>query len=329
MRPFICLFLIACAAGSTASEDPPEISSADAALTCRKLSAFSDTTTDDWRWTKRGAPSGLPASAAPGDGLISPALSVTVDGLHLWFSQKVGLKHSLFHALSTDRGATFKDVQAVEGLGDHYVTAYPSVWRENGRFHMIFGSGSFSVAASDDGVHFELVAPRVLTASFETTRFDALSILYPSRLKEQLFFSGFDGRRVRIGRALVQADGIYEVDPPAPVLDVGEAGSFDSTAVAQPQVRHVRDRFVMFYAGYDTTVSNPGPYRIGLAESLDGIAWRKRGVSLPLADVGVDAWSTRDPAIAAVDGRWLMIYVGLGDDNRYRLLRATTDLCGL
>ena len=86
-------------------------------------------------------------------------------------------------------------------------------------------------------------------------------------------------------------------------------------------------RYLMWYGGYDLSVTNPGPYRVGLAESLDGLTWEKRGVAVELAEAGADAWSTRDPAVAADERGYIMLYVGMAPDRVYRLLRAEADVC--
>ena len=50
-------------------------------------------------------------------------------------------------------------------------------------------------------------------------------------------------------------------------------------------------------------------------------------ISLPLTDAGVEAYSTRDPAVVPWGDGWLMVYVGMGDDGRYWLVSATSDVC--
>jgi hypothetical protein len=111
------------------------------------------------------------------------------------------------------------------------------------------------------------------------------------------------------------------------VVEPGASTDFDNAATAQPHVQRAFGRWWMWYGGYDTSHSNPGPYRIGSASSADGVVWDKHGVAVDLSPKGSDAWSTRDPALVVAAGRWLMLYVGLGDDRRYRLHRAASDVC--
>jgi hypothetical protein len=326
-RLLSCVFLAACTATETSAEEPElRAQSSFEQARCRAPDP-------DWEWRRLGVVRGLPDAAAAGDGMLAPALVEHAGVLHLWYSQKTASRYALFHGESRDGGESFAAPTQVTGLGDDHLNAYPSVWRENGTYKLLFGSGSFKLATSDDGVHFTLAPSAVLRASFDPARFDAFSILYPNRVSDGagavIFFSGYDGHRIRIGRATEQVDGSFSVDPPRPVVELGTPTDFDNAAVAQPHVQRAFERWWMWYGGYDTSHTNPGPYRIGSASSADGVVWKKHGVVVDLSETGSDAWSTRDPALVPLAGRWLMFYVGLGDDGRYRLHRAASDVCSI
>src|SRR5262245_18318190 len=192
----LILLLVAC--GSSADVSSPAVASDESSL-C----------TSHWRWDKQGLVSGLPES------VLSPAVVVDGGSLHLWFAQKNGLVYRLHHALSQDAGASFTDVVEADGLGESTIIAYPTVWREDDGFHMIYGSGSLYAASSSDGGHFKIDEAQVLKPSYEGGPFDAMSLLYPSHIDDLLYFSAFDGRRIRIGRAKN-----FAVSPTTPVLDV-------------------------------------------------------------------------------------------------------------
>ena len=303
----------------------------DGGLTCRPLPAFvrDGGLRDDWRWQKRGVVAGLPEGAAAGDGLLSPALVFASGTLHLYFAKKTGLTHLLYHATSIDRGATWTGLSPVAGLRQSEIVAYPSALFEEGRFRLWYGSGSFDAAESNDGTSFTLVNERVLTAG--ESGFDSLGVLYPSLVAgpigHVLFYTGYDGRNFSIGRALPADGGAFARSPSTAVLRPGSGSEFDNKSAAQPSVRYAGGRYLMWYGGYDLSVTNPGPYRVGLAESLDGLTWEKRGVAVELAEAGADAWSTRDPAVAADERGYIMLYVGMAPDRVYRLLRAEADVC--
>lgn len=284
---------------------------------------------DGWGWTSQGVILEDP-DAPPTGGLLAPSL-VERDGvLHLFYTRKDATLHRIWHATSHDGGVSFTPSGEVTGLGDDPVLAYPSVLVEGGRFRMWVGSGTIDLAESEDGDAWTLVAESVLRPS-DTGTVGPLSLLYPSVLADAagyaMWFTGYDGSQLRIGRA-TSPDGVaWTVDPLAPVLSPGPQTAFDNKATASPRVVASGGRLLMWYGGYDTAKTNPGPYRVGLATSQDGVAWDKAGVSLDLPADGPDAWSTRDPAVIRAGGGWLMVYAGLAPDQRYRLLRATSPVC--
>ena len=184
-------------------------------------------------------------------------------------------------------------------------------------------------ARSSDGVAF---APQgtALTPG-EGGAFDSLSVLYPAPLvaldQLALLYTGFDGQTYTIG-SVNSSDGGESWQRPAQgeLLANGLPEDWDNAAVAQPLSVKSGQTWMFWYGGYDTSLTNPGPWRVGAAQQA-GSAFGKVGVSLPLSESGHDAWSTRDPAVVPWGDGWLMVYAGMGDDGIYRLLRATSDVC--
>lgn len=281
---------------------------------------------DGWHWVRHGVLF-EEASAAETDGLLSPAALVVGDRLHLWVAKKTGVQHRLFHA--SNDGAGFGQLQATSGLQGEDIIAYPSVLHDGARFLMWYGSGSIDLAESQDGVSWAMVKQSVLSVG-EAGAFDSMTLLYPSVIPDGagyvMYYTGFDGQGFAIGRA-VSSDGIaWTRSSTTPVMDV-RAGEFDNHAVAQPCAVRAGQALLLWYGGYDTSMANPGPYRIGLATSKDGLAFDRTGLTLDLEPSGVEAYSTRDPAVARWKGEWWMAYVGMGDDRRYRLMTATSQTC--
>ncbi|MGI5864293.1 MAG: hypothetical protein ACOX6T_19875 [Myxococcales bacterium] len=283
---------------------------------------------DGWDWKKRGLLFEDPQAGA-GDGYIAPAVVEANGALHLFFVRKTGLEQRILYAKSTD-GESWTSPVPVTGLGSGTVFSSPSVLHAGRRFKMWFGSGAIDLAESIDGVEWTVLASGVLGAGAQGA-FDSLSVLYPSVVQEvsgySLFYTGFNGQTYAIGRAL-SADGReWSREPVTPVLSAGAAQEFDNTAVAQPRVLRTSAGYLMWFSGYDTSLTNPGPYRVGLARSDDGVSWTKVGVSLDLSAAGHDACSTRDAAPFVWQGAWRMVYVGMGTDYRYRLLLADSAAC--
>lgn len=283
---------------------------------------------DGWTWTRHGVVLADPA-AAELDGYLAPAVAVAGDTLHLWVTRKQGLVHRIWHATSTD-GRVFSDPVPTVGLAGEDIIAYPSVVVDGARFLMWYGSGSFDHAESGDGVNWTMVAENVLGPG-PSGAFDSLTVAYPTVMGTApaytMFYTGFDGQRFAIGGAVSQDGVLWDRPVSSPALEPGGASDFDNTSVAQPCA--VDDHGVLlWYGGYDTSVADPGPYRIGLAFKDAINPFERRGVTLDLAPSGVEAYSTRDPAVTRWLGRWWLLYVGMGDDRRYRILSASSTTCG-
>jgi hypothetical protein len=100
------------------------------------------------------------------------------------------------------------------------------------------------------------------------------------------------------------------------ILQPGDTGSFDAAGIATRTVFRLRDRWLMLYEGVA-----PDLYRgIGLAESRDGLSWRKlrgaepNGSAFAHAPRGSGLWDARGlgcPSVVVMpDGGLRMYYIG-------------------
>jgi len=288
------------------------------------LSPSSGYPMDGWAWSDRRHLLDPPAGAAYGQGWLDPA-PVEVGGVtyvYLTLKQAAGLE--LWRGVLG--AASIEDLEPLEGAGG----GYASVLHEDGVFRLWYGGGVIRLAESRDGVSFVDVPDSELRPTHEAT-FDSISVLYPAvvRIPEgyALWYTGYDEQRMAIGRALSPDGKSWTRSPAEPVIVPGPASAFDNKSVAQPHVLAGEAGFLMWYGGYDTSRTNPGPYRVGLARSADGVAWETLGVTLELAVTGTEAYSTRDPAVVGRSGAWSMLYTAMGDDGLYRVYRARSVTC--
>src|SRR5260370_672736 len=103
---------------------------------------------------------------------------------------------------------------------------------------------------------------------------------------------------------------------PAPVLERGGAGDWDSHDALNPSVVMFRGAYWNLYSGFDGKT-----WSTGLATSPDGIAWQKQGKVLapdPATWEG-DYIAANGAAIGDADGRYWMLYTGR-DHNEVRRL---------
>lgn len=283
---------------------------------------------DGWSWQRHGVVLEDPSAGAQG-GYIAPAATVVDNTLHLWVTHKQGTTHRIMHCTSSD-GQTFSAPRETTGLEGQDIIAYPTVLHRGSEFWMWYGSGSIDHARSSDGDSWTMIATGVLRPG-DVGAFDSLSLLYPNVVATDagyaMYYTGFDGQSFGIGRA-ESADGLaWSRSPSAVVIAHGAPADFDNHAAAQPCAVAGASGVLLWYGGYDTSIANPGPYRIGLAQAADGKAFVRRGVTLDLEASGQEAWSTRDPAVVRWNGRWWMAYSAMGDDGRYRIAVATSDTC--
>ncbi len=135
---------------------------------------------------------------------------------------------------------------------------------------------------------------------------------YVIRVSDQLYmyYLGEDrARRQRLGVAR-SADGVrWQRLRSNPVLELGEAGSFDENGLGEPAVFTSYGRYWMLYTGRDRSEYR----RIGQAWSLDGVTWQRLPAGTVLA--GNQAWNSKvvcDPSVLIEENR-IRVWFGGGD----------------
>jgi len=133
---------------------------------------------------------------------------------------------------------------------------------------------------------------------------------YAIRLKDRfyMYYLGQDrARRQRLGLAR-SSDGIrWEKLRSNPILELGQADSFDENGLGEPAVWTGQGYYWMLYTGRDRSENR----RLGLAFSADGVAWNK----VPGAFAGNAAWNSKvicDPSVEAV-GDTVRVWFGGGN----------------
>jgi hypothetical protein len=100
----------------------------------------------------------------------------------------------------------------------------------------------------------------------------------------------------------------------APVLDVGEAGSFDDSGVVGLSLVEHRGRLHLFYVGFELGVRVRYRMLIGLAVSDDGGETFRRRRRVPILERSDEETQTRAGpcALREQDGTWRLWYAGGG-----------------
>ena len=115
----------------------------------------------------------------------------------------------------------------------------------------------------------------------------------------------FGIQRLGVARS---TDGIHwQKSHTNPILDTGPPGSFDERGLGEPAVFRAADRYLMLYTGRDANENR----RIGWAESVNGVDWKKLTTRPVLG--GSQAWNSHvvcDPSVWRGGGDLLVWFGG-------------------
>jgi hypothetical protein len=218
-----------------------------------------------------------------------------------------------------DRG-TFDDDGMMPGCAirhDRYVYLYYNGWN---RGVTVPYRNSVGIAVSeDDGVSFRRLyrGPVLDRTAQEPHMAVTPTILKEGRLWRMWYVSGLcwieaEGRNepVYVIKYATSQDGIVWRRPNHQCIKQ----SHDLEAFSHPSVVKLGGRYLMWYSYRDSRDfrDGAGAYRIGYAESADGLEWERLD-NLNGLDVASDGWDSRMtcyPSVFALDGRIVMIYNG-------------------
>jgi hypothetical protein len=135
-----------------------------------------------------------------------------------------------------------------------------------------------------------------------------------------MWYGGYDGENWRILRATSSDAMNWEKQGIA--LKLGDTGEFDSMHMTYPFVLKDENIYRMWYTAFDGKTH----WRIGYADSQDGIIFKNRKVVLDTSGAGsLDCEHVHTPVVLKHGGLYNMYYAGYGGFPRaWRILRATS-----
>jgi len=207
-------------------------------------------------------------------------------------------------------------VLSPEGWEGSYIAANGSLLWDRGEFWYWYQAGDpprIALARSADGKIWHKHGPAVMeTGPRGSWDERAAADPYVIRAGEwlYLFYLGQDrAARQRLGVARSN-DGIqWSKLRRNPVLEEGAEGMFDENGLGEPAVWQSHGRWWMLYTGRDRREFR----RIGLAESRDGVAWKRYSEAPVFA--GPEPWNSKvvcDPSVE-VQGGVVRVWYGGGD----------------
>jgi len=139
-------------------------------------------------------------------------------------------------------------------------------------------------ATSNDGISWTKSVSNPVLSADPLPAWDCDRVYFPTVLfiggNYHMWYTGDDGTTDRIGYAISSDGATWIKNISNPVLDIGSAGAWDDDDIRTPVVIFDGTTYHMWYSGYD--ISN---WRIGYANSTDGITWMKY-TSNPVLNLG-------------------------------------------
>jgi len=206
----------------------------------------------------------------------------------MWYAASLAGQYAIGYATSPDginwtkyaSNPVFE--KGVASSWDESRVTFPSVIKEDSTYKMWYeGSNSADVrqigyATSTDGINWtRYVSNPVVTPSQSWCNLDVSN---PSVIKDgstyKMWFGGaYSGDVDRIGYATSSDGTSWSMYGGNPVVPVGGGGAWDDRHIHWPFVIKEDSTYKMWYGGYDGTGITG--YKIGYAESSDGITWSK------------------------------------------------------
>ena len=244
---------------------------------------------------------------------VAPSLLVFNNELWLYYSLREEL-HDTVYLTQSSNGIDWSEPVLVTGFDDETEIKHFNVTSSEEGFRAFLGGGTITDLYSSDGIQWTIQAQQIVPSE----DFDQWGQLYPTFdvASERIWFSGFNGTSYSIG--LADYNGQNWINE-GPILQADEDLRYENTAVAQSSVMSTEEGFRLWYGGYDTSQTDPGPWRILTAISSDGINWERQGLALDLMDSGEEAYGVREPSVVLWQDHLWMAYISMGDDFQYRL----------
>lgn len=240
----------------------------------------------------------------------SCAVVKDTQALSMWYAGFDGANWRILRATSYDGAKWIKQGMALalggENEFDSVYMTYPYVLMDDGLYKMWYtafdGKTHWRIgyAESKDGIIFK--NRKIALDIGPASSLDCEHVHTPVVIKHggiyTMFYAGFGGypRGWRILRA-TSTDGLSWTKQGL-VLDLGEAGSFDSTNLLPGSVIYSDGIFKMWYWAHGSN------WRIMYATSKNAIDWEKKGLAIDLGEAGsLDAKGLVVPVVVSDNGK--------------------------
>ncbi len=211
-----------------------------------------------------------------------------------------------------------------------YQTRYTSTVVEvDGTYHMYFirqpvdAGGDWADyeichATSSDGVAWEMDPTNPVVAKGADGEWDDVSVSLAAVIHDQsgfrMWYGADGGDEGAVGYATSPDGSSWTKYEGNPVMDVGPPGSFDDEWVLPGTVIVHDGLYRMWYSSSKDVGDSDTDWRVGYAESSDGLTWTKHPTPVLEPGHGWDSWLAYAPSVMFDGANYHMWYIGSAGD---------------
>ncbi len=197
----------------------------------------------------------------------------------------------------------------------------------DGTYHMFYTGGipegplgsDFQIghATSADGVEWTMDPANPLLTPGDDGEWNSVDVGFPAVLHDEsgfrMWFTGCDESSCGVGYATSADGSAWTEHAGNPILDQGPAGSFDDEGIWPGTVILDGDLYRMWYTG--SRAGGGLDWRIGYAESTDGLSWTRHPDPVIDPDIGWDGWLAYSPSVVPDGSVYRMWYAGASGNS--------------
>jgi predicted GH43/DUF377 family glycosyl hydrolase len=261
--------------------------------------------------------------------VLNPAVIIKDGTYYAFYSGYDGKVWRTGLATSSD-GAIWKKYEknpvldlSPSGFDSVYIAANGDTIVIDGKFYHFYqgtdpaSRTTIGLAVSEDGVNFAKHSARPVLDVGPPGSWDEKAVADPNVVRHSdylyLFYTGMNAVDVqRLGVARSKDGLVWEKYAGNPIVDVGSVGSFDENGTGEPAVIYEAPYFYMLYTGRRADEER----NLGLAISLDGVAWRKVSFDGLIKQDQRSGWNSKvicDPSIVRMPNGDLRVFFGGGN----------------
>jgi predicted GH43/DUF377 family glycosyl hydrolase len=190
--------------------------------------------------------------------------------------------------------------------------------RDNPGADPLYWDWDIGHATSIDGLSWEMDPANPVLVRGAAGEWDDQAAAFAAVIHDgaefRMWYVGNDGEVGPVGYATSPDGSTWTKHAGNPVMDPGAPGAFDDLGVWPGTVLFDGERYRMWYTGAHGTLSDYD-WRIGYAESDDGLSWTRHPAPVLDPGAGWESWLVYAPSVLFDGARYHMWYTGHNTSN--------------